>query len=200
MICSKEDLRFYLKCDEIARFKDYVKLSTKLKSRYCWKFNVVLRKMEYNLNCNNGLKRKIFNIYYRYRMSKIAEKTNWYVSPNCFGPGLCIVHYGTVIVNERARFGSNIRIQAMVNIGDYKGGVPHGGDNIYIGPGAKLYGNVLLGSNIAIGANSVVNKSFEKSNVTIAGIPAKIISDHGTNDLIIDAVTTVKSRKMPMKT
>ena len=196
MISSKKDLKYYLKCDEIARFKDYAKISTKIKSRYCWKFNVVLRKMEYNLNCNKGLKRKVFNLYYKYKMLKIAEKTSWYVSPNCFGPGLCIVHYGPVIVNEKARFGCNVRIQSMVNIGAYKGGVPHGGDNIYIGPGAKLYGDISLGSNIAIGANSVVNKSFKDNNVTIAGVPAKIISDHGSDDLIVDAIKKVESNKL----
>ncbi len=44
-----------------------------------------------------------------------------------------------------------------------------------------MYGNIEIGDNVAIGANSVVNKSFD-SNITIAGIPAKIISNNGRLD------------------
>ena len=53
------------------------------------------------------------------------------------------------------------------------------GDNCFIGPGAKLFGKINIGDNVAIGANSVVNKNFP-DNVTIAGIPAKIVSKKGT--------------------
>ena len=48
------------------------------------------------------------------------------------------------------------------------------GDGVWIGPGARVIGNIKIGNNVVIGTNSVVNKSFP-SNVTIAGIPAKII-------------------------
>ena len=53
------------------------------------------------------------------------------------------------------------------------------GDNCFIGPGAKLFGRISIGNNVAIGANSVVNKSFP-DNVTIAGVPAKIVNHKGT--------------------
>jgi len=43
------------------------------------------------------------------------------------------------------------------------------GDNVFIREG------VILGDNVVVGANSVVTKSFP-DNVTIAGVPAKIIS------------------------
>ena len=55
---------------------------------------------------------------------------------------------------------------------------PNIGDDCYIGPGAKIYGDIVLGDNIGIGANAVVNKSFS-GNVTIAGMPAKVISENG---------------------
>jgi serine O-acetyltransferase len=66
-----------------------------------------------------------------------------------------------------------------VNIGasaQNSNAVPVIGDNCYIGPGAKLYGGIILGDNVAIGANSVVNKSFE-GDCVIAGVPAKVISN-----------------------
>lgn len=51
------------------------------------------------------------------------------------------------------------------------------GDNVYIGPGAKIFGNVVLGNNMMIGANAVVTKSFPEGYCKIAGVPAKIISN-----------------------
>lgn len=50
------------------------------------------------------------------------------------------------------------------------------GDNCFICTGAKILGAVHLGNNVVVGANAVVVKSFLDDNVTIAGVPAKIIS------------------------
>ena len=61
------------------------------------------------------------------------------------------------------------------------------GDNVYIGAGAKIFGDIFIADGIAIGANSVVNKSFSEPNVTIAGNPAKIISDKGSKGLLVEA-------------
>ncbi len=47
--------------------------------------------------------------------------------------------------------------------------------NVYIGPGAKIFGKIIIADGVAIGANSVVNKSILEENVSVAGIPAKII-------------------------
>jgi serine O-acetyltransferase len=57
--------------------------------------------------------------------------------------------------------------------------VPTIGDNVFIGPGAKLFGEINIGDNVMIGANAVVTKSFEEGCCRIAGIPAKKISDEG---------------------
>ncbi len=106
-----------------------------------------------------------------------------------FGPGLAIVHRGTIVVSGRAKIGKNCRIHVCVNIGAAaikgKAGAPVLGDNVYIGPGAKLYGPIEIGSNTAIGANAVVNHSFKEGNCTIAGVPAKKISDNTSKSLII---------------
>jgi serine O-acetyltransferase len=107
---------------------------------------------------------------------------------NVFGPGLSIAHRGTIVVNHGARVGANCRLHVCVNIGTEAGksnGAPEIGDNCYIGPGAKLFGPIRLGDNLAIGANAVVNASFPEGNMTIGGVPAKKISDKGSDGLLI---------------
>jgi serine O-acetyltransferase len=62
-------------------------------------------------------------------------------------------------------------------------GYPTIGDNVYIGPGAKIFGKITIGNNVAIGANAVVNSDVP-SICTFGGIPAKKISNKGSDGLI----------------
>ena len=48
---------------------------------------------------------------------------------------------------------------------------------MYIGPGARIYGDISI-NNVAIGANSVVNKSITVENVTVAGVPSGLFRKH----------------------
>ena len=106
---------------------------------------------------------------------RLGMKLGFTIPKNVFGPGLCIVHVGPIIVSPKAKVGCNCRIHPCTCIwANY--GAPTLGDNVYVGPGAKLYGNITIGNNVAIGANAVVNCSFG-DNVTIGGIPAKILSE-----------------------
>ena len=47
-------------------------------------------------------------------------------------------------------------------------------NNVLIGAGAKIIGEIVIGDNCVIGANAVVTKSFPE-NAVIAGNPAKCI-------------------------
>ncbi len=106
---------------------------------------------------------------------------------NVFGPGLCIAHRGTIVINKDVRIGENCRIHACTNIGSNIDGVsaPQIGNNVYIGPGAKIFGDIVIADNIAIGANSVVNKSFYEKGISIAGVPAKKINNKGSNGILL---------------
>lgn len=106
---------------------------------------------------------------------------------NVFGPGLCIAHRGTIVINKNVRVGENCRIHACTNIGSNRDetAAPQIGKNVYIGPGAKIFGNIIIADDIAIGANSVVNKSFYEKGISIAGVPAKKINNKETNGIIL---------------
>lgn len=141
----------------------------------CLRFQLRLRKVEYLYN----VKRKnlfcwLYWFFLEYLNHRLATRLGFSIPKNVFGPGLCIVHYGTIVVNPAAKIGANCRIHPSTSIGDYNG-VPEIGNNVYIGPGAKIYGNIVVGNNVAIGANAVANKSVP-DNVIVGGIPAKILS------------------------
>jgi len=141
----------------------------------CLRFQRRLRKIEYLYNV------KRHNIFCRLHLyllefinHRLATRLGLTIPKNVFGAGLCIVHYGTIVVSPLAKAGKNCRLHPSTSIGDYNG-APVIGNNVYIGPGAKLFGNITIGDNVAIGANAVVNHSFG-NNLTIGGIPAVIIS------------------------
>ena len=62
-------------------------------------------------------------------------------------------------------------------------GYPVVGNNVYIGPGAKLVGSVRIGNNVAIGANCVVTKDVP-DNAVVVGVPGRVISFAGVADYI----------------
>lgn len=93
------------------------------------------------------------------------------------GEGLYIGHAGLVMINEQVKIGKNLSISAGILIGLRGGGHPGApviGDDVFIGTGAKILGNIKIGDNVKIGANSVVAQNVP-SNVNVLGVPAKII-------------------------
>ena len=149
-----------------------------------------MRKLEYVSNCKRH-KHFLWLLYYKYLSLRFHYKSvrlGIEIPPNTFGPGLSIAHRGTLVVHPDARIGKNCRIHVDVVIGTRPGPVdrvPVIGDNCYIGPGVKIYGDIVLGDNMAIGANSVVNHSFPEGYITVAGVPAKKISEKGSEEYII---------------
>ena len=177
MITDKQSYRSYVKEDLKAHGLSRVGVYDYW-WRDCLRFQLRLRRIEYLYNTagHNPLK-QLCRFVLEVVNHRLATRLGFTIPKNVFGPGLHIVHYGTIVVHPDARVGSNCRLHPSTSIGDFNG-VPRLGDNVYIGPGAKIYGPVTLGDNVAVGANAVVNKSFG-SNVTLGGVPARIIAEKG---------------------
>ncbi len=111
-------------------------------------------------------------------LHRLSVKTGITIGPNTFGKGLRIPHYGCIVVNSSARFGSNCVVQCGVNISE---GVK-GGNHCYLGAGCKLMIDSRIGNDVIVGANAVVTKQFEDDNIVLAGVPAKILSHRGYAD------------------
>lgn len=181
MIRNKKDYIYYLEKDRKAlkvKKRNFIVqyLLNVFYPNYIWVFQKKLRRLEYFKNTQTNIFRKFVYLLLYSRYRKYELKLGFSIPPNVFGAGLSIAHYGTIVVNGNARIGENCRIHIAVNIGANGGSkAPVIGNNVYIGPGAKIFGDIVLKNNLMIGANSVVNKSFEEDAVVIAGIPAKKI-------------------------
>src|SRR5665648_495695 len=94
------------------------------------------------------------------------------------GKGLFIDHGMGVVIGETAVIGNNVLMFHGVTLGGTgkeKGKRhPTVGDNVIIGAGAKVLGNIYISSGTKIGANSVV-LTDTNPNSTMVGIPAKEI-------------------------
>jgi serine O-acetyltransferase len=179
MIQSKEELRYYLRADKSVY--GITKKRPSLFSDWHWKFLIALRHEEYHYS-QSGKWHRIMKRFWGILHTRYGVKMGWDIPINTFGPGLKINHYGLIVVNRNARIGAFCDIHQGVNIGQNgisQEDVPTIGDNVWIGPGAKIFGKISIASKCAIGANAVVNKSFIEENITIAGIPAKKIKDGG---------------------
>ncbi len=103
------------------------------------------------------------------------------------GSGLYIGHFGGIIVYPYCRIGKNCNLSHGVTLGKTNrgrnAGYPTIGDNVYIGPGAKVIGAVSVGNNVAIGANCVVTKDVPDYAV-IVGVPGKVISHEGSEGYV----------------
>lgn len=99
------------------------------------------------------------------------------------GEGLKIQHFGLVIVSSDAVLGRNVSLAHDVTIGSggsgEKSGVPVVGDNVYIAPGARLFGKIRIGDNVKIGANAVVYKDIPDNAVVAAAPGFAILSYKG---------------------
>jgi serine O-acetyltransferase len=181
-IKSYEEYKFYLKADLTSHGLKKWGLVDWLR-KPSLRYQRLLRKVEYLANCGYGPISKLQELYYRIRLHRLGLLLGIYIGRNVCGPGLAIVHHGQIIISNKAVIGKNCRIHAGVNIGHWKTGAPKIGDNVYIGPGAKIIGDIMIGDGVVIGANAVVCKNFP-SGVTIGGVPAKIISQKDSSEVI----------------
>lgn len=189
MIKSKKEYKFYLQEDRKALTKNNIGLDIKSTFHFLnpyhidleiWKFQKALRKCEYlyNMDKRNFIW-KIRKFLAARQFKNLSLALSFTINPNCFGPGLRIMHRGPIIVNGQCKIGSHCSINAGVNIGvkpGFDNEFPILGNNVYIGPGAKLYGPITIANGCIIGANSVVNKSFTEKGSIIVGAPAKSIN------------------------
>lgn len=103
----------------------------------------------------------------------------------CIGPGLLVSHYHCVIFP--CETGKNFRVGPGVVIGTNNAGFPRFGDNVYIASNATVIGGIRIGSNVIIGAGSVVTKDIPDDSIVV-GNPARIIGHIGDDPKLLSEI------------
>lgn len=117
----------------------------------------------------------------------IAQLVRWFtgveIHPGAkIGPGFFIDHGMGVVIGETTEIGRNVTIYQGVTLGGT--GLERGkrhptlGDNVVVGVGAKVLGNIRIGDNVKVGGGSVVVHSVP-DNCTVVGVPAEIVRREG---------------------
>ena len=102
------------------------------------------------------------------------------------GPGLYIPHGGFIVIGA-GRVGRNCNFYQGVTLGlsvdtlgspDFKPSVPTLGDGVWVFPGAVIVGDVTVGDDAAVSANSLVVRDVPPGGV-VMGVPARLVSRRG---------------------
>jgi len=120
--------------------------------------------------------RRDFALYLQSQASRVFSMD---INPAArIGRGVFIDHGHALVIGETAVVGDNVSILHSVTLGGTgkESGDRHPkiGDGVMIGAGAKVLGNISVGSCSQIAAGSVVLTSVPE-RTTVAGVPAKVI-------------------------
>jgi serine O-acetyltransferase len=138
---------------------------------------VVFRFGQWRYGVQPALLRKVFSFIYRVLRTFIQCATG--IELHCetrVGHRLLIEHFGGIIISGDAIIGDDVVIRQGVTIGlrtTGNRGAPIIGDRVDIGAGAKLLGNIRIGSDAIIGANAVVLCDVPEGALAV-GVPAVI--------------------------
>jgi serine acetyltransferase len=151
-------------------------------------------KNQLNIPLNGGLALLYFlhnNRYYRclfyHRIGPVrALLISWlrpgdryFVIPDSMsiGKGMLFAHPYSTILNAES-IGDNFSCIHCCTIGKKGDRRPRLGDNVTMGAGSMIIGDVTIGNNVTIGAGSVVVKSVP-DNCIVVGNPARIVKQNG---------------------
>lgn len=111
------------------------------------------------------------------------------------GKGAFIDHGMGVVIGETAIVGDYATIYQGVTLGgtgkEYGKRHPTVGQNVVVGAGAKVLGNIQIGDNVRLGAGSVVLRDIP-ADCTVVGIPGRVVRrqgklvDHQSDDSLPD--------------
>jgi len=168
-IRSKDDLGRFIALDLEARGLKCLPRFYQIRKPIVY-YTVLLRKVEYLENKKRGHLADLWCKFMQLRLKRLGAKLGFSIAPNTFGPGLYLVHWGSIVISSDARIGPNARVHSCVNVS----GSPVIGKSVYLGPGAVVAGNITIGDNVTVGANTVVSTSLP-DNVTVLGNPARVV-------------------------
>ena len=182
MIDSRLKLKEFLNCESKnynvgSKLKYILLLLMGRESAVIWNLQKRLRVTEYHYNMHH----KIRYYFSKCLLNHKSHRYGLHIGLNIVDKGLWIMHLGPILTNSNVRVGENcaIHINTALVAQGVNNGTPTIGNDVVIGLGATILGEITIADGIAIGANALVNKSFTEKGIAIAGNPAKKVSDNG---------------------
>ena len=187
-IKSKKELELFI-CEDKKACLGSGKITLEKKLRNPFKYNLVkflklLRFYEYLCFKRDSNRNSVISKFLSFRIklidiqkNRLSLRVGVEIRPFCCGKGVRICH-PNVIINGYV--GDNCVFHGNNVIGNKKTGdkeaVPKIGNNVDIGVGAIVIGDLSVADNCCLGAGAVVTKSFLNSGAVIVGVPAKEIN------------------------
>ena len=166
---------------DLSRYYGYYhkneKISMHMTILYTFAYFVVSRgfRAVFCYRISNYLYKNNKGLYYPFKFFDLIFNSIEISSTAEIGPGLLLPHNQCIVIGG-GKIGKNVSVFQGVTIGLKKNlnEYPTIGDDVQIGAGAKILGNIKIGDNSRIGANAVVLKDIPNDSIA-AGIPAKVI-------------------------
>lgn len=177
-----DEKKLYLDNDKSAKQMK----KSKHKRYYIWKYLYYFRLCQFYISTrtdkNTGrLEKKIAKYKYRYynkKRNKYSYKSGVEIGIGCSIGKNCDIWHSGVVIN--ADTGDNCVFHGNNVLGNKGKGKeslnPKLGNNVDVGAGAIIIGDVNIANNSVIGAGAVVTKSFEENGSIIVGVPGKKIN------------------------
>lgn len=180
MILTKQQLRACLTEERKLYLPDGQQMEWILTSdnRYkLYQFVRLLRITEYHYNNRQAIYHKFLYACYRRKKNILGRKLGVEMWENTFDTGLTIYHAGNIVINGGAKIGKNCKLHGSNCVGNSGKRLecPVIGDNVRLGVGAKVIGNIQLADNITVAAGAVVVHSCLIPGAVLAGVPAKCV-------------------------
>src|SRR5690606_3762085 len=163
--------------------QDYYRKTGKYEKVTLWKvfFDPGLLFLYYLRKSQKTSSKSPMGIFYRLMLRRYQIKYGFQISAKTkIGGGLYLGHWGTVVVNPKAKIGKNCNLAHGVTIGQTnrgeKSGVHEIGDDVWIGTNAVIVGGVKTGNNVLIAPNTYVNQDVESDSIAV-GNPMTIIKN-----------------------
>ena len=135
-----------------------------------WQFVKCLRREEAAPN-------KLLVYYWRRKKNNLGSRLGLLVYAHTCGKGTHFWHYGPTMISGEAKVGENCTFHGQgclaTDLSGKKG--PVLGNNVDVGFGAIVVGDVYIADNVTIGSGAVVTKSCYEKGVTLVGCPARIL-------------------------
>lgn len=139
---------------------------------------IVYRFGHWLINFKIPVVKQILLVFYILAKTFVVMAFGIYIPASAkIGKGFAIHNFSGIFI-PTTTIGENFIVFQGVTVGHVRGQAgkpPIIGNNVFLGAGAKILGNLTIGNDVAVGANSLVLTSVPDS-CSVVGVPARIVS------------------------